>query len=89
MYAGIGFRHPVSGVVLVPSLDVRVLGNEAGVEQGNTISAGAGVEVPAGGLELVPLARARFGRLTVRAGQESGFTGLEIGLSIRNRTVTR
>jgi hypothetical protein len=89
LYAGIGFRHPVSGVVLVPSLDVRVLGNEAGIEQGNSISAGAGVEVPVGELELVPLARARLGRVTVRSGQESGFTGLEIGLSIRNRTFAR
>jgi hypothetical protein len=89
LYAGIGFRHPVSGVVLVPSLDVRVLGNQAGIEQGNTISAGAGVEVPVGELEFVPLARARLGRVTVRTGQESGFTGLEIGLSIRNRTLAR
>lgn len=89
VYTGVGFRHPVGGVVLVPSLDVRVLGNEAGVEQGNTISAGAGVEAPVAQLELVPFARARLGRLTVRSGQESGFTGFDIGLSIRNRTLSR
>ena len=89
VYAGIGFRHPISRAVLVPSLDVRLLGNEAGVEQGNIISAGAGLEVPVGALDVVPLVRARVGRLTIRSGQESRVTGLEIGLSIRSRLLTQ
>jgi len=89
VYAGTGFRQRVGGVVLVPTLDVRVLGNDAGIEQGRTISAGIGLEVPAGNFELLPLARARFGHLTVRTAQESDFTGLELGLSIRNRSFSR
>jgi hypothetical protein len=89
VYAGTGFRQRVGGVVLVPTLDVRVLGNDAGIEQGRTISAGIGLEVPAGNFELLPLARARFGHLTVRTAQESDFSGLELGLSIRNRSFSR
>jgi len=89
VYGGVALRRPMSGAVLVPSLDVRVLGNQSGVEQGRTVSAGVGVEIPAGGFELVPRAQARFGSLTVRSGQESSFTGMEVGISIRNRTLLR
>jgi len=89
VYTGIGFRHPLGGAVLVPSVDVRVLGNEAGVEQGNTVTAGTGLELGVGPTTLVPAVRARFGRLTVRSGQESAFTGLEFGLTLRSRTLSR
>jgi len=89
VYTGIGFRHPLGGDVLVPSVDVRVLGNEAGVEQGNTVTAGTGLELGVGPTTLVPAVRVRFGRLTVRSGQESAFTGLEFGLTLRSRTLSR
>lgn len=89
LYAGTAFRRPVGGGVLVPSLDARLLGNESGVEQGRTISAGLALEIPRGSVEVVPRARARFGSLTVRSGQESSFTGIEIGLSIRSRSGSR
>jgi hypothetical protein len=89
IYTGVGFRHSIGGAVLVPSVDVRLLGNEAGVEQGNTIAAGTGLELTVGQAQLVPSVRARFGRLTVRSGQESGFTGLEFGITLRNRTFVR
>jgi hypothetical protein len=84
VYAGTGFRQPVGGVILVPTLDVRLLGSDGGVGQGHTVSAGVGAELPMGGYQLVPLARARFGRLTVRTAQESAFTGFEFGLTIRS-----
>lgn len=86
VYAGTAFRHPVGGAVLVPSVDLRVLGNEAGVEQGSTVSAGTGLELGAGQLILVPTVRARFGNLTVRSGQKSGFTGFEAGFTLRSRS---
>ena len=88
-YAGTGFRQRVGGLVLAPTLDVRLLGSDVGVEQGRTISAGLSAEVPAGNFDVVPLVRARVGHLTIRTAQESGFTGFEVGLSIRNRTFAR
>jgi hypothetical protein len=89
VYAGTGFRQLIGGLVLVPTLDLRVVGNRAGVEQGRTISAGLGLEIPAGGVELLPLARARLGHVTVRTAQESDFTGFELGLSIRTKAYAR
>lgn len=86
VYAGTGFRQPIGGAVLVPSLDIRVLGNEAGIEQGTTASVGTGLELNAGSVVFVPAAHARFGTLTVRAGQKSGFTGFEIGITMRTRS---
>ncbi|MEO6528705.1 MAG: hypothetical protein ABIP93_18960 [Gemmatimonadaceae bacterium] len=89
VYAGTGFRQQMAGVVLTPTIDVRLLGSDDGVEQGRTVSAGVGAEVPMGAFELMPLVRARVGHLTVRTAQESGFTGFEVGLGIRNRSVSR
>lgn len=86
VYAGTAFRQPVGGAVLVPSVELRVLGNQAGVEQGTNIAAGTGLELNAGSVVLVPSARLRFGTLTVRAGQKSGFTGLEAGFTLRTRS---
>ena len=85
LYAGCAFRQSAGGVVLVPSLDARVLGNQSGVEQGNTISAGLGVEIPVGALQLRPAAKARFGNITVRSGQSSGFSGMELSVGVATR----
>lgn len=87
LYAGCAFRQSVGsgGVVLVPSLDARVLGNQSGFEQGNTLSAGLGVEIPMGALQLRPAAKARFGNLTVRSGQSSGFSGVELSVGVATR----
>lgn len=89
LYAGGSLRQPVSGVVLLPSAELRVVGNDDGIDQGYAITAGTGAEFSLGTVELVPSARLRFGRITVRADQESGFTGMELGLTLRNRTVAR
>lgn len=83
IYGGVGFRLPIGSLVLLPTLDGRVLGNEDGIDQGFTMSAGVGAEIPLGGARLVPQLRGRYGSLTVRSGQESGFTGVDVGLSIR------
>ena len=89
VYAGTAFRRSMGGNVLVPSLDVRLLGNESGVDQGRTISAGLGIEIPRGSFELYPQAKARLGRLTMRSSQASDFTGFEIGLTIRSRMLSQ
>jgi hypothetical protein len=83
IYGGVGFRLPVGSLVLLPTIDGRVLGNEDGIDQGFTMSAGVGAEIPLGSARLVPQLRGRYGSLTVRSGQESGFTGVDAGLSIR------
>jgi hypothetical protein len=88
IYGGAAVRVPLGGFVLLPTVDVRVLGNEAGLEQGYTLSAGAGAELPLGRLLLAPLARARFGSLTIREGLDSGFTGFELGFTARTRRGT-
>ena len=85
IYGGVAFRRPAGAMVLVPSVDARLLGNASGVEQGRTISAGLALEIPNGRFDIVPRAQARFGNLTVRSGQESSFTGFEVGLGIRTR----
>jgi hypothetical protein len=87
VFGGVGARLPLGRSVLQPALDLRVLGSEDGVDQGYTLSAGASIEVPLGGALFIPLARARFGSLTVRSGESSAFTGFELGFSIRSRTV--
>src|SRR5690606_11410175 len=87
VYGGIGFRVPLGSFVLLPTLDARVLGNEDGVDQGYTLSAGAGAEIPLGFAQLVPHVRGRYGSLTVRSGLESGFTGVDLGVSIRAGTI--
>jgi hypothetical protein len=83
-YAGGSMRQPLAGLVLLPSVELRLVGNDDGIDQGYTVSAGTGAEVPLGTVELVPSVRLRFGRLTVRENQESGITGLELGLTLRN-----
>lgn len=90
VYGGAALRQPVGRrLVLVPSADARLLGNDDGIDQGYAASLGAGVEVSVGNFEIVPLARARFGRLTVRSAQESSLTGMELGITLRNRRVSR
>jgi hypothetical protein len=83
LYAGGGLRLPYQGMILLPSVDARILGNEAGLDQGYTVSSGIGAEIPAGRVLIVPAARFRVGSLTARAGLRSGFSGLDLGLALR------
>jgi hypothetical protein len=87
IYGGVGFRLPFGSLVVLPTLDARVLGNEDGVDQGYTLSAGAGAEIPLGAARIVPHLRARYGALTIRSGQDSGFTGVDVGLSVGAGTI--
>jgi hypothetical protein len=82
--AGGGMRIPLGGVVLQPSLDLRVLNRGDGTDQGYGLGAGTTLEWRrAGGITWVPLVRARFGNMLVREGVESGFTGFDAGLLVR------
>ncbi len=83
LLAGGGLRMPLGPGVLQPSIDLRVLGGSAAAGRGYTASAGASAEFPAGGATVAPTVRARFGTLKPRRGVSSGFSGAEIGLSIR------
>jgi hypothetical protein len=86
VYGGTAFRQPVGRAVLVPSIEIRVLGNEAGLDQGGNISGGAELELNVGRLVLVPSARVGFGTLTVSAGQKSGYANFEAGFTVRSRS---
>jgi hypothetical protein len=89
VYAGAALRQPLGRVVLLPLVDVRLLGNADDIDTGHAVSAGAGLEVPVGAFELVPLARARFGRVAARPGERSSFTGMDLGLTLRTRMFSR
>lgn len=83
MLAGAGLRVPLGEAVLLPSADLRLLRSEDGVGQGYVGGAGAMAELPVGALTVVPTLRARFGRVLVRQDAESGFTGVDAGITVR------
>jgi len=69
--------------VVVPSVDARVFRSGDGVGQGWLTGLGVSVEMPAGGLMLVPSVRGRFGSVLVREDSQSGITGLELSMTAR------
>lgn len=81
--AGAGLRFPLRGAVVLPSADLRLLRRADGVGQGYVGGAGTMLEVPVGSLTVVPTLRARFGRVLVRQDEESGFTGVDAGITVR------
>lgn len=83
--AGGGIRIPTARALLLPGADLRIFRSADGVGQGYVIGLGGSVELPlgTGGLLLVPNVRGRLGKLLVREGSESGFTGFEIGAGLR------
>lgn len=80
---GAGLRTPMGSVVFAPSADARVYRNDDGVGQGYVGSAMIGLEVPSGGVTLIPAIRGRYGKVDVRSGSSSSFTGAEFSLSVR------
>ena len=80
---GAGMRMPLGGVFLLPGVDGRILRSGDGVGQGYGVGVGASAEWPAGAVTLVPSARLRLGRVLVREGAESPFTGMELGFTLR------
>lgn len=86
LLAGAGMRLPFRGGALLPSVDGRVFRSSDGVGQGFGLGAGVAAEWPAGAVTLVPSARVRWGEVLVLEGAESGFTGVELGFTLRRGT---
>ena len=82
-FTGAGARLPFGTTVLQPSLDLRVHGGDEGAGSGYTIGIGGSVDLPVGAVVLVPTLRGRFGSVELSSGEDSGFTGGEVGLAVR------
>lgn len=84
LLAGAVWRVAFGGGWLQPRADVRLFRSEDGVGQGFQLGVGSSAEVGIGsGVTLVPVVIARIGNVEVRDGLSSGFTGAEIGVSVR------
>lgn len=82
--AGGGLRLPIGRSAILPTADVRLLRSADGLGQGYTAGIGGSAELPLGrAVTLLPTLRGRFGRVLVSQGENSNFTGADIGLSIR------
>lgn len=82
-YAGAGLRTLAGGIALQPSLDLRLLQSDGADRTGWVLGVGSSFEFAGGGTIWAPTGRARFGRIEARAGDTSGFTGVELGLAAR------
>lgn len=81
LYTGAGLRTALGSTVLQPSVDLRIV--DAETQPGYTLGVGASLEAPAGRSTLIPSARFRFGNVESIDGVTSGFTGLDLGFSVR------
>lgn len=66
-----------------PRVDGRLFRTDDGRGQGYVAGAGVSFEIPAGFTTWVPSVTGRIGNVEVAEGQESSFTGVEAGLSVR------
>ncbi len=83
LFAGGGMRRSWGPGVVVPDLELRVHRRDDGVGQGTLASAGLALELPAGGMQLVPRLRVHGGSVLVRDGVRSGVLGGELGVSLQ------
>jgi hypothetical protein len=83
VFAGGGVRIPLGGSVLVPSVDFRSIESDGQDRRGYMLGFGASLEGRVGSAQVVPDARLRFGNAESGAGGETGFTGVNMGLTIR------
>jgi hypothetical protein len=82
--AGAGGRLRVGGTLVLPTLDLRALRSDDGIDQGFDSRLGVAAEFrTAGGWAFVPLARVHLGRIQVVEGVESSFVGVDLGLTVR------
>jgi hypothetical protein len=82
-FGGAGLEWPLGRALVRPAVDVRVLRRADGTEQGYTATVGGSADVPVGSLTLAPTARGRFGNVLLRDQAESGFSGVELSLTLR------
>lgn len=82
--AGGGLRLRLGAVELRPTVDARLLRRGDDTSEGESLRVGGEAEWRLGGVTLIPTLRGHLGELTVRDGTESGFVGLDVGLTIRS-----
>jgi hypothetical protein len=88
--AGGALRIRAGATLIQPLAEFRLLRREDGQGQGYLAGVGGSIELRlARGVAFAPTARARFGNVLVREGQESGFTGFDVGATLRFGTVPR
>jgi len=81
--AGAAIRTPGLGGVLMPSVDLRALRRDDGVDQGWGVGLGGSGEWGTQVVTVVPAARFRFGSVGVREDVTSGFLGLDLSMQLR------
>jgi hypothetical protein len=81
--AGYGGRLRQGGAVLMPTLDLRALRSDDGIDQGVEGRAGLAAEFGAGGWTFIPVARIHFGSVTWIKDVNSSVLGGDVGLTIR------
>ncbi len=89
VFAGAGFRLPLAGVVIQPTLDQRNVRGDETAGTGYTVTGGVAAEIRAGGTTWIPALRGRLGEVGLRDDRESGFKGVDLGLSVRFGGVPR
>lgn len=81
---GAGARVRIGGTLLIPTIDLRLLRAEDGVDQGVNVRLGTAAELGVGSTLLVPFARVHVGRLAVIEDiSESSYVGFDLGLGVR------
>jgi len=69
-------------VVFAPGGDLRLQRRADGTDQGYSAGVGGSIELGST-VKLIPSVRGRFGNVLVREGIETGFSGLDAGLTLR------
>lgn len=83
LLAGGGLRFRLNDVLVRPTLDARLVERGDDRSEGYDLRVGGRAELPVRGTTLVPLLRTHFGSVTIRDGVDSGFLGIEAGLTVR------
>jgi hypothetical protein len=84
LLVGGGWRLPVRGTVLVPSVDSRVYRTEEGISGGHLTGLGAALELrlPAGWM-VIPTGKLRYGSISVQEDRDSSIYGADLGVTVR------
>lgn len=82
IFTGLGMRTAVGRSILVPSVDLRVFDSDGADRKGYMLGAGTALELDVGGNRIAPGARFRFGNVESADGPSSGFSGLDLGMTI-------
>jgi hypothetical protein len=88
--AGGALRMRRGATLWQPLVELRLLRRQDGTGQGYLLGVGGSVERRISDrLAIAPTIKGRFGSVLVREGQESGFTGVDVGLAVNFGAVAR